>query len=81
MGRPTPSADGPPEPRGLDAFRTQGIRRNRKLQFTLTLSGDEIQRTLKVLEDLAVESRCYLQVRECVLMAERIRAEAHKQGF
>jgi hypothetical protein len=47
----------------------------------LSLTGDEIHRVTKVLEDLAVESRVYLQVRECVLLCERIREEARRQGY
>ena len=66
---------------GLDPLRTKGLRSNRKLEFNLSLSGDEIYRTLKLMEELAVESHAYLQVRECVLLSERIREQANKQGF
>lgn len=66
---------------GSEVFRTNGIRRNRNAHFKLELTGDEINRIETVLEALAVESRAYLQVRECVLLCERIREEAREQGF
>jgi hypothetical protein len=79
------SADVPAVPNGLEAFRTQGIRRNRKKEFNLSLTGEEIYQTLKILEGLAVKTAAqgdrYMDVRECVLAAECIRNEARRQGF
>jgi len=66
-------------------LETKRIQRNRRLQFNLSLTGEEIYRHLNILEDVAVRSAAhagsYLEIRECVLLAERFRAEARKQGF
>ena len=66
-------------------LETRGVQRNRKLQFNLSLTGEEIYRQLKILEGLAVKTAAregsYLDVRECVLAAEKLRTEARKQGF
>jgi len=87
MAEPHISADVPAVPNGLEAFRTQGIRRNRKKEFNLSLTGEQIYQTLKILEGLAVKMAAqgkgnpYMDVRECVLAAECIRNEARRQGF
>ena len=66
---------------GEDSVATAGIRANRKRGFQIALTGEQLYWLLAGLERVALRSENYPEVRNAVLFAERIRAQAKAQGF
>lgn len=69
------------EKTGDEAFRTNGIRHNRKLTFHFDLTGKETYELRHILEELTVETHSFMKARECVHFWDRISEQAAKQGF
>lgn len=67
--------------RDQEAIVTKGIRQNRAKVLAIPLTGEELYDLLAVLDDQAIRSEHYPEVRECVILAEKIRQRAKKQGF
>jgi hypothetical protein len=65
----------------LDTFQTAGIKQNAKLIFHVDFTGREVYSLLQILEARAVEAGDYLQCRQSVYFAERIRDQVKEQGF
>lgn len=64
-----------------ESLETNGIRANNKRTFQVRLTGEEVYALLKVMEERAVECGNYLDVRQAVYFAERIREQVREQGF
>jgi cAMP phosphodiesterase len=64
-----------------DDLRTNGVKHNRKLQFTFSLTGHQVYNVLQTFEEIAVSHPHFDVVRKCVLLSEEIRNQAKEQGF
>jgi len=62
-------------------LQTRGIKRNRNGMFKLELTGEDVYRLLQLLEDRAVAETAYLEVRQSVYFADKLREQAREQGF
>ena len=68
----------------LPYYVSKGVKANRNMRFTFTLTGLEVYDLLQFLEHLAVQGKNagdYDFVRSCVLWAEKFREQAKQQGF
>jgi len=81
MAQTEETTEAPQTDFSMDTLRTKGIRQNRKAEFNIHLTGQEVYLVLETFEDLAVETRQYDVARKCVLLSELIRDQAKKQGF
>lgn len=65
----------------LTSMETRGIKRNRNGFFTLQFKGEDIYRLLALLEERAAPQGKYLEVRQSVYFAEKLREQVQGQGF
>ena len=65
----------------LDSLKTRGIARNRREEFTIKLTGQQVYDFLHMCEERAMEGRNYLAIRQAVAFAELIRDQVKEQGF
>jgi hypothetical protein len=65
----------------LETLVTNGIQHNRTRPFHVKFTGKEIYELISLLEQRALKSECYLDVRQAVYFAEFVREQAKKQGF
>jgi hypothetical protein len=65
----------------VHSLRSNGIKANGKREFHVKLSGKKVYALLQLLEDVALHSQVYLDVRTAVMLAEEVRQQTKAQGF
>jgi len=80
------SAPGPKGPdnitlQDLDRLRAQGISVSQISNIELSINRDDFGRILQFIEERAVKSESYLEVRQAVLFSEMLRSQARDQGY
>ncbi len=65
----------------IQSLETKGMRANGKRAFEVRFTGEEVYALLRVMEERAVACGNYLDVRQAVYFAERIREQVKEQGF
>ena len=70
-----------PHDRQMQEIVTAGIRKNRKLKFTIELEGEFYYCLLQRLDKQALETDSILDLRECMRLSDRIMEQLRAQGF
>jgi hypothetical protein len=79
-------APGPEGPGALDGpefekLKAQGYRAVDVRNITIEFARHDLARLLQFLEDRAIKTENYFEVRQAVLFSEMIRDQARSQGF
>ena len=78
---PGPRQVAPHDDEEADRLRAAGVPRQYTQPIDLTLDRTDFGRLLEFIEQRAVRSENYLEVRQAVLFSELLREQARKQGY